>query len=221
MQDNVADAPAFETMVKRQLGRPTQKGVAELEAQLIEIAAEEFLAHGFGGASLSRIVQRARISKTTLYSRYPSKEELFRQVVRQLPAIARPSDALPQISPAVDLERGLETFAYKMIQAAFQARILRVTRLVLSESPRFPELAQMMSENTISGIDRIANFIAECAGQRGIEIENVRCIAEGFIHMLRGWYFDQIMTGRVVPDEERRLWARQAARTVTRSAPSW
>jgi TetR/AcrR family transcriptional regulator, mexJK operon transcriptional repressor len=187
----------------------------------VEIAAEEFLTRGYGAASLSRIVQQARISKTTLYSRYPSKEALFREVVRQLPVIARPSDALPQISSAVDLEKGLENFAYKMINAAFQARPLLVTRLVLSESARFPELAHMASENTGRGIDRIANFIAQCARQRGLETEDVRSIAEAYIHMLRGWYFDQIMTGRVVPDQERRRWARQVARTVTRSAPGW
>jgi TetR/AcrR family transcriptional regulator, mexJK operon transcriptional repressor len=202
----------------RRLGRPTRQGVAELEAQLVDIAAEEFLARGYGGASLSRIVQRARMSKTTLYSRYPSKEALFREVVRQLPMIARPSDALPQISSTVDLEKGLENFAYEMITAAFQARPLRVTRLVLSESPRFPELAQMASENTSRGIDRIANFIAGCAHQRDIETGDARSVAECFIHMLRGWYFDQIMTGRAVPDEERRLWARKVARTVARSA---
>lgn len=221
MPEDVATAHLSGPDVRRQAGRPTQQGTAELEAQLVEIAAEEFLARGYGGASMSRIVQRARISKTTLYSRYPSKEALFRQVVRQLPVIARPFDALPPASAALDLEKSLENFAYQMITAAFQGRILRVTRLVLSESPRFPELAQMASENTSRGIDRIANFIAEYAEQRGVETEDTRSIAEGFIHMLRGWYFDQIMTGRVVPDDERRIWSRKVARTVTRSAPSW
>jgi AcrR family transcriptional regulator len=57
-----------------------RKSEARREA-ILAAAAKEFSEHGYEGASTSAIVARAGGSKQTLYSYFPSKEELFVEVM--------------------------------------------------------------------------------------------------------------------------------------------
>ena len=84
---------------KRGAGRPTQQDAADRERQLLAIAMREFLQHGYGGASMSQIIQTAGVSKTTLYSRFSSKEALFRAIVEQ---------QIGEMAPETILETGSE-----------------------------------------------------------------------------------------------------------------
>src|ERR671921_1171201 len=52
--------------------------------QILSGARRVFLRDGFAGASTDAIAAEARISKRTLYSYYPGKEELFADVLRRL-----------------------------------------------------------------------------------------------------------------------------------------
>ena len=63
---------------RRPRGRPRPEEVADIEDKLLTVALQEFQEQGYGAASVTRIVKTAGMSKTTLYSRYPSKEQLFR-----------------------------------------------------------------------------------------------------------------------------------------------
>lgn len=67
---------------------PTKSGpalakdcLAPTQAALLASAREQFLEHGFAGASLSAIVAGAGVTKGALYGYYASKEELFCAVV--------------------------------------------------------------------------------------------------------------------------------------------
>src|SRR3546814_5695128 len=43
----------------------------------------EFCTHGYGATSLNQIVRAAGVSKTTLYARFASKNELFRAIMHE------------------------------------------------------------------------------------------------------------------------------------------
>src|SRR5687768_754702 len=45
--------------------------------RILEAAKEAFMELGFAATSMDMVAQRARASKTTLYTRFPSKEALF------------------------------------------------------------------------------------------------------------------------------------------------
>src|ERR1700722_8250715 len=47
------------------------------EQQILAAAKELFLERGYATTSMDMVAQRARASKTTLYTRFPSKEALF------------------------------------------------------------------------------------------------------------------------------------------------
>ena len=55
-----------------------------LDDRIVEAAREEFLAHGFRGASLHKIAARAELTTGALYTRYKSKDDLFCSLVQNV-----------------------------------------------------------------------------------------------------------------------------------------
>src|ERR1700744_1522788 len=56
----------------------------ERPRQILTAALEIFGEHGLANARLDDIAKRAGLSKGTIYLYFPNKEELFREMVRQL-----------------------------------------------------------------------------------------------------------------------------------------
>src|SRR6185437_10261003 len=56
----------------------------ERPRQILAAALEVFGEHGLANARLEDIAKRAGLSKGTIYLYFPNKEELFREMVRQL-----------------------------------------------------------------------------------------------------------------------------------------
>src|SRR5258708_16326718 len=85
--------------------------------ELLDVAAEVFISEGFSAASTNEIARRANSSKTTFYSRFPTKEHLFLAVIeRRMTGIFRQVAAsLPEEPPIQDT---LPTFAAPAIRLA-------------------------------------------------------------------------------------------------------
>lgn len=190
---------------RRSRGRPPSDSVALIAEELLDVALREFVERGYGGASLSRIVKLARISKTTLYSRYRSKEELFRAIMQQqvekLSVIATLTGAAH-----LDLEKGLNAYANRTLAISLSGDLLAVNRLINSEAHRFPELALAAAERMQVGIAQIAWFIDQCHAARGLHGGDSQTVAEAFILMLRGWYVNAMLLSRDITDRERESW---------------
>src|SRR5262245_28293567 len=62
-------------------GRPRAGDVKKLNGNILSVAGELFLQHGFDATSMDAVATRARISKRTLYSRYADKSSLFNAVI--------------------------------------------------------------------------------------------------------------------------------------------
>jgi AcrR family transcriptional regulator len=155
------------TNVRRQRGRPRLEEVATLEAKLLSTALEEFQQHGYGAASVNAIAKAACVSKTTLYSRFPSKESLFRAIMReQIDVIA--GNRIHQLfrDSRLDISAGLEAYANYMLDLSFKGRFLMINRLIYSESHRFPELGAAAAERSQLGIQEIADFISHVTPRR-------------------------------------------------------
>jgi AcrR family transcriptional regulator len=199
---------------RRSAGRPKPEDVAAIENSLLSVALQEFLAYGYGGASLTRIVNAVGASKTTLYSRFSSKEKLFRAIMKQ--QIAR-LDVAALLKPQLgrpDLERGLKAFANHTLGISLQGEMLAVNRLIFSESHRFPELGAAAAERTELGMKQISAFIRECASHGGISYKDPDALAEAFILMMRGWFVHVMLTNRAVPAAQRERWVDRAVQTL-------
>ena len=199
---------------RRAPGRPKLKDVADIDRQLLSIALKEFFAHGYGATSLSRIVKLAGISKTTLYSRFTSKEDLFRAIMREQIDRLDAGAMLDSGAKRPDLEKGLKAYANRMLELSFEGDLLEVNRLISSESQRFPELGAAAAERTARGVQRIARFIRECAAADAVPCKDADAVAEVFILMLGGWYVNVMLANRRSSASERGQWVRRAVRRL-------
>lgn len=62
---------------------PRQRRKHTRPQELLDAALDLFTEKGFAAARTEEVARRAGVSKGTLYLYYPSKEELFKAVVRQ------------------------------------------------------------------------------------------------------------------------------------------
>lgn len=205
---------------KRTRGRPTLDSAAQIERELLDIALAEFLEHGYGGASMSRIVTAAGISKTTLYSRYPSKQQLFRAIIER--QIERLSVATTLVGGGtLDLEAGLKAYAKRSLAISLSGDLLGINRLIYSESHRFPELGLAAAERSQLGIAQITWFIEECCRRESAPCRDAGAVAEAFIMMQRGWYTNAMLANRPVSEEECAAWVERMVDLLLASRPAW
>ena len=206
---------------RRSRGRPRREEVADIEDTLLDVALKEFLEHGYGGASVSRIVKNAGMSKTTVYSRYSSKESLFHAIIEaQITSLAA-DKVLIAGNDALTLEAGLQAFANHILKRSFEGEMLGVNRLMYSESHRFPELAAEATRRSRLGMKRITEFIRERAVYDGVPCRDPESVAEVFILTVRGWYIDAMLSNRKVSVRERGEWVDKLVRVILSSRAEW
>jgi TetR/AcrR family transcriptional repressor of mexJK operon len=206
---------------RRTAGRPKLEDVAIIESKLVSAALKEFIAHGYGASSLNRIVKAAGVSKTTLYSRFSSKEELFRAIMRDEIKRLDAATVLKPRGQRPEFAEGLKAYANHMLELNLQGDLLAVNRLISSESHRFPELAAAAAERAELGIKRISSFIQECALADGISCKEPVAVAEAFIFMLRGWHVNAMMSNRKVSASQREKWVERAVHALLSARSEW
>lgn len=111
----------------------------------VDAARELFFANGYAGTTMSSIASKVGGSKTTLWTYFPSKEELFAAVVDDI--VAQYGDALaidlPLDEPVPDV---LRIFGNLLMTKLTATPILSLFRLVVGEAERFPHLAETFYE---------------------------------------------------------------------------
>lgn len=112
---------------------------------IIEIARASFFEHGYAGTSMSSIAASLGGSKTTLWSYFPSKEDLFAAVLEGEIGRFRIGvlEVLDQDGPLVET---LRRFCRAFLRKLMSPDILRLNRLVISEAERFPEVGRIFFE---------------------------------------------------------------------------
>lgn len=139
-------------------------------AEILDAALECFRARGFTATRLEDVAARAGVTKGTIYLYYPSKEDLFKAVVRGelTPNIERLEAILEQPGPTADLlERLLTTW-----EAVVASPVSVIPKLVIAEAGNFPDLAHFYLETVVHrGLSLIAAIL-----RRGIERGEFRAI---------------------------------------------
>ncbi len=115
--------------------------------QIREGAQRLFLKKGFAGTSTDAIASEARVSKQTLYVYYTSKEDLLVDVMRRLihddPQNRLPTGDRVPLATHEELCRALNSLARGLIANLMQPDYLALIRVVISETPRLPQLGSL------------------------------------------------------------------------------
>ena len=136
----------------------------ERPEQILDAALNVFAEHGISAARLEEIASRAGVSKGTIYLYFPSKEELFREVVRRkvVPLIANADASIRAEGTAEDQLRRYLVHQWECLGLEDSEGWIRV---VLLELHKFPDLAEFHWNEVVTRSNRILGDII----RRGVE----------------------------------------------------
>ena len=134
---------------------------------IIHAARALFFEKGYAGTPMNAIAAAVGGSKTTLWSYFPSKEELFKAVIDDL--ASQYSDALQMDMPADgDMVTELRRFALALTRTLSNEHIIALQRLVIGEAERFPELSQAFFERAPKQGRTVLTTFFGAAMERGV-----------------------------------------------------
>ena len=146
---------------------------------LVDAALAVFSRVGYAAAKIDDVAEEAGVSKGTVYLYFDSKEQLFEGMVKAKMSPMRNNVASLAIDPdqsATDrLKQHLRFFYTKVLDTDRR----QIMRLIMSEGPNFPHLAEFYHANVLSRGQAMINSII----QQGIETGEFRNMAgHGLMH---------------------------------------
>ena len=131
-------------------GRLPADEAARLPDRLLDAAIAVFLDQGYAQTTMDRIVRAAGASTKTVYGRYRNKNEIIMAAVRRLMDRSMPSvlSELETTSGDDDPRATLTLIGERLALLATEQEALGLYRLVVAESPRFPNLAELYGEGS-------------------------------------------------------------------------
>jgi TetR/AcrR family transcriptional regulator, mexJK operon transcriptional repressor len=171
-------------------GNTRARQLAARREQLIAVAEQLFLQHGFANTSVNAIVREAGGSLATLYAEFGSKESLFESVLSERAARFFPEESSAP-KQTLDAQAELRALATQMLKRMLSDDGLAVYRLAVHEAPRFPALRKALLEVGMPGLlDRTASYLRTLADRGALKMESsaeaLQLAASRFIALVQG-----------------------------------
>ncbi|HEY6255152.1 MAG TPA: TetR/AcrR family transcriptional regulator [Xanthobacteraceae bacterium] len=169
---------------------------AERRKAILAAALQEFSARGFAAARLDDVAERAGIAKGTIYLYFNDKETLFQELIRSemSPVVGTLEFALGLDLPArVAAERAIELF----LREIYDTHRKDIIRLIISEGPRFPHLAEFYYREVVSrGIAAVRGLLTRALERGELRSDAVirfpqLLVAPGIVAIIWKGLFDQ------------------------------
>ncbi len=128
---------------------------------LIDAALAVFSRVGFAAAKIDDVAEEAGVSKGTVYLYFESKEKLFEGMVKakMVPMLDDVEMVMAQSTKtATERLRAHMTFFYQKVLDSDRRQIMR---LIMSEGPNFPHLAEFYHANILSRGQAMINEILQ------------------------------------------------------------
>jgi len=133
--------------------------------ELLEAALDLFVEKGFAATRSEEVAARAGVSKGTLFLYFPSKEELFKAVVRE--NLAGPvNEGATEVASFTGPTGALLTHMMQQWWARYGAtKASGISKLIISEASNFPELARFYQDEVVTPATDLVRRVL----QRGID----------------------------------------------------
>lgn len=154
--------------------------------RVLEAALELFLERGYDQVSTEMIAQAAGVSKATVYAYFPSKEELFSEVVLGRCSELTMRIAIPDEIPA-DFERSLVEIGCSLLEVFADELGVRLYRLLVGEVHRFPKLALSFEAAGPSDIEsRMADYFRRATQAGTIATADIAMATDLYLSLVMG-----------------------------------
>lgn len=167
---------------RRPSRRPTLEESAALDDVIRDAAIATFLDHGFNGATMDAIARVARVTRATLYARYPDKETLFRAVVHWV-LKEREMVVEHEVEPdPTDLRAALVSIARAAQARATDPETIRLSMLLMTEVPRFTELVPKAHQFArYPHMQQVIDVLRRHHEAGSVEVDDAELAAEQFL----------------------------------------
>lgn len=174
-------------------------------------ATRMFLAHGYRNVSMEKIAQAAPVSKATLYNHFDSKNALLAAVIYELCGSLLQTMTQATIE-SDDVENNLTQIATSAVDLIYAEDALAIYRLVVAESPEFPELGQLFyASGPQAALTQLEDYFRQLNANGSFSIADPVFAADAFFSMLRGdLHMRCLLTKTLRPsaDDKKRLISR-------------
>ncbi len=176
----ITDSPVINRLVLA-TATPRQRRKDARPQELLDAALALFVEKGFAATRSEEIAARAGVAKGTLYRYYPSKDELFKAMVRDNLSVHIAESA----AQAAQYEGSIAELLSQMMQA-WWAKVGHgnagvVCKIMMVEARNFPELARFYVDEVITPSQNLVGGLIE----RGIRTGEFRAVPiEATVHML-------------------------------------
>ncbi len=159
----------------------------EKRQAIIAAAFEVFSEVGFEQASMSEIAARAGGSKATLYSYFPSKEDMFAEVM--MAAAQEAIAGLELLKASLPVGETLVRFGKHYLTVILKPEVLAVRRLAIHEGGRSNVGALFFERGPKLGWQAVADYLQQCIDAGKLRTCNTAIAASH----LRGLYEAELL----------------------------
>ncbi|MEZ5664545.1 MAG: TetR/AcrR family transcriptional regulator [Burkholderiaceae bacterium] len=151
-------APPPPRRVRRKEARP---------GELLDAALTLFVERGYAATRVEEVASLAGVSKGTLFLYFPSKEDLFKAVVRETITghFAKWNEELESFGG--DTASLVRKLMHSWWERVGQTRAAGITKLVISEACMFPDIANFYQNEVITPGHRLIRSILQRGVDRG------------------------------------------------------
>jgi TetR/AcrR family transcriptional repressor of mexJK operon len=148
---------------------------------------------------MDQVAARAHVSKTTLYTRFPSKEALFAATI-EAECQAFGMRFTPAEFAHLSVDDALRQVGRRFLNLVSSPQTRRVEQLVHGEAARFPEIAMALYR---AGPERVhallARYFKDAMARGLLDVPDVEFAAEQFFMALKGCAHD-VLTMHARPE---------------------
>ncbi|WP_374531148.1 TetR/AcrR family transcriptional regulator [Novosphingobium sp.] len=162
---------------------------------IVATARKAFLRGGYGQTTMSSIAAAIGGSKTTLWSYFRNKEDLFAAVIDDL--VERYGEALRlPLPPDGDPAQTLLALGESLMRTILRPEIVAMHRLVTGEAGRSPELGRTLFERGIRrGQARTSEWIAQQMASGQLREDDPQRAAQQFLALCQSGCYQQHILG--------------------------
>jgi len=166
---------------------------ADRRRAILDVAERSFRERGFADTSMSTIAAELGGSKTTLWTYFPSKDDLFAAVIDSKIEIFQ-ANLDKALIPAGGPRAALARFGVLFLNKIVDSDSISLKRLIIAETERFPQLGETFA---VRGPDRVrqrlCRYMEEEMAAGRLRTGDALVAARQFIGLCQaGCYFDRI-----------------------------
>jgi len=178
--------------------------------QILDGARAVFFSDGFDGASMNDIARSAGVSKGTLYAYFESKEDLFKEIIREQKA--QTAERMCNFSREGDVREMLADFGRRLLLKLTDPVHISLGRVVIGAAEKFPGVGRALYEaGPLYGATRLAKELRGLEEAGSLKLPDPERAAWQFIDLCQSSVYKRVLFGVVDRAEPEEIEATVAA----------